>query len=546
MARRLTRRRFPATRFAVLTVSLLSLLVLGGCRGGPRPAATPTEPAPSERELSWTEVEERLQPATVLVHFQGPAGSSSVATGVAYAPGLVVTIVPPLEQGIPNTIEVVPSGSDQPLAARVRSASPCDGIAIVALDDPSGLRAAPLGHPGSVDIGVDVLVYGHSASDPDGTPVSAPAAIAGTVGDPKRAIQQIGVNVDLSGFAPGSLLADRHGAVLGLLLPTGLFLPAERLRELAVPLGEERGWLWLGIGVNEHRNPDRFGTEHGLVVLQVTPNGPAASAGVRPGMLLTALDGQTVDTFPQICEILRQHRQGDELALELRAVDLDSIATLETRIRLGEASDSPPTEVRREPRTRNSTPAISMTWTFEAPHELADWPTGTSALGTGEIRDGSYAITLTQPNSFGVFPPLVLAAGTDQRIAATVSLPEQAGAGLVVRSSQDADGARNLYLCAVVRVDGRLVATCSLALGGQSFVLLPPTPLTELDPATDPLTLELEARDTRLTFRVAGRTVLDEEDPMLGHGQVALWVESFGTVPVTVRFHEVQVELTPR
>ncbi len=529
---------------------LLALaLLLTGCRGFPALGGTPptpTVPRPSETELAWNEVEARLAPATALIRFELPQAGPFLATGIAYAPGLLLTIAPPLEGGAPQSVQVLLPGSSEPRPAELRGVSPCDGVAVVALQPTTDLALAPLAGASETDIGIDVLVYGHSASDPDGAPVSAPAVIAGVTTDTRRAIEEIGVTIDLSGFTYGSLLVNRHAAVLGLLLPTGLFLPAERARAAADVLAEGRGLLWLGLGLSPHRNPQRFGTDRGLVVLRVTPNGPAASAGIEPGMLLTHVDGTELESFAQLCGVLRQHRQGDELTIELRQVTGQELIVTQARPRIGESAQAPLTELRREPRPRPATTPVTTTWTFDRPEEAADWPTGSSQAGTGELRDGSYVITLNQPNAFGIFPPLSLGAGTDQRITARVSLPENAGAGLIVRSSQEPNGSRNLYLCAVVRTGGQLVATCSLAVAGQSAVLLPVTPLAAIDPATDPLELELAAQDTRLLFRVAGETVAELDDPLLGYGQVALWVESFDTVPVTVRFHEVHVELLPR
>lgn len=524
-------------------------LLLVGCRALPWTDAatpTPTVPRPSEAELSWSEVEARLRPATVLVRFELPTGGPFLETGVAYAPGLVLTLAPPLDSGPPQRVQVVLPGSSDPVPADLRGISACDGIAVIAVDPATRLDLAPLGSVGAMQLGIDVLVYGHSTAATSGEPISAPAVVAGAVTDSRRGLEQVGVNIDLTGFTYGALLADRHGAVLGLYAPNGLFLSAEQARYAADRLAEGRGLLWLGVGLSPHRNPERFGTDKGLVVLESTPNGPAASAGLRPGMVLTHLTGTEIESFAQVCGIIREHRQGDELAVRFREISSGELVEAETRVRLGEPAPSTPTELRRAPLRSSSARPVRIAWTFERPDEVPDWPTGANQVGTGAIRDGGYTITLTTPNAFGVFPPTTVGPGTDQRITATVSLPEGAGAGLLVRSSQDPDGRRNFYLCVVVRADGQLLATCSVAIAGDPIVLVPVTPLADVDPTLDPLPLELEARDTRLTFRVADRTVADVENPLLGYGQVALWVESFQTVPVSVTFHDVEVEFVPR
>ncbi len=538
--------RHLRSRIGVCVVLCL-VVAASACRaalpfGGATP--TPTAPVRSETALSWNDVEARLRPATVLVQFTLPGGTTYATTGVTYAPGLVLTVVPPLDQGPPEGLHVRLPDESTFRPAELLGASPCDGVAVVRAEGAGA--GAPLETARTPDIGEDVLVYGYSAGNLDAPAVSLPAALTGPLTDPRRNVDRLGVTVDLSGLTAGALLADRYGAVLGLSLPNGLFVPAERAQEVATLLAEGRGLLWLGLGLSPHRNPERYGTERGLVVLHVSTNGPAAQAGIEPGMLLTHLDDTEIESFAQVCDLLRQHRQGDELRVQLRQPTATHIQLLETRIALGERRSATPIERGREPYPQQAHTPRTRSWSFDRPEDSRDWPTGSSELGTGEVRDGSYTITLTQPNAFGVFEPLSLPLGTDQRIAATVSLPEEAGVGLLVRSTQEADGSRNLYLCAVVRTAGQLVATCSLAIAGQPAVLLPVTPLTGVDPAGDPLELELSAQGDRLRFRVAGQTVADLEDPLLGHGRVGLWVESFESVPLTVRFHDVRVELVPR
>lgn len=287
---------------ATLTVRLLLLLafLLTACRNVPfrnQPTPTPTAPQASEQPLSWPEVEERLRPATVLVQYLRGDREPFPTTGVAYAPGLILTSAPAIDERPPTGVQVVLPGRGDPQAAELLGASLCDGIAVIRLAATDHLALAPLATDKVPDIGEDVLVYGFAAAAPEKPPVSLPATATGTVPDRRRERDEVGVDVAVSDLTPGALMADRHGAVVGLLLPTGQFLPAGPALAIARTLAEGRGLLWLGLGVSEHRNPIHFGTPSGVVVIEATSSGPAATAGIRRGMVLTRLDEQDVSRF---------------------------------------------------------------------------------------------------------------------------------------------------------------------------------------------------------------------------------------------------------
>lgn len=51
--------------------------------------------------------------------------------------------------------------------------------------------------------------------------------------------------------------------------------------------------------------------DHGVFVQQVSPGGPAASAGIRQGDFIVAMGGQTIDANHPFSEVLSAHRPGD-------------------------------------------------------------------------------------------------------------------------------------------------------------------------------------------------------------------------------------------
>ena len=56
---------------------------------------------------------------------------------------------------------------------------------------------------------------------------------------------------------------------------------------------------------------------HGVIVLSVVPEGPAATAGIQPGDALVTLDGAELTTAEDLLGALRRHRPGDIVDVQI-------------------------------------------------------------------------------------------------------------------------------------------------------------------------------------------------------------------------------------
>lgn len=73
----------------------------------------------------------------------------------------------------------------------------------------------------------------------------------------------------------------------------------------------------LGMVVNQVATPAAGSAESGLVVVVVTPNGPAAAAGVKRGDILLKVNDTAVNTVADLRTILKSVKVGDVLKLSL-------------------------------------------------------------------------------------------------------------------------------------------------------------------------------------------------------------------------------------
>jgi putative serine protease PepD len=57
------------------------------------------------------------------------------------------------------------------------------------------------------------------------------------------------------------------------------------------------------------------GLQVGAYLKQVSPAGPAAKAGLKPGDVIVVADGKLVQAFDQLVIIVQEHKPGDRIAV---------------------------------------------------------------------------------------------------------------------------------------------------------------------------------------------------------------------------------------
>ncbi|WP_461029720.1 S1C family serine protease, partial [Streptomyces sparsus] len=284
-------------------------------------------------------------PGVVTLHVRG-SGEQGTGTGfVLDERGHILTnhhVVAPA--GDSGRIRVTFSGGETVTARMVGGDGGYD-LAVVKVDDVSGLKPLPLGNSDSVQVGDPVVAIGApfdlagtvtsgiiSATErpitaggrQDGSDVSYVDALQtdapinpGNSGGPLMDAEGrvIGVNsairaADQGIGAPG----DRQGGSIGL----GFAIPvnqAKRVAEELINTGRATHPV-IGVSLDMSFTGDgaKVGTPDGDGEA-VVPGGPADEAGVEEGDVITAVDGSAVGTGEELIVKIRSHRPGDRLEL---------------------------------------------------------------------------------------------------------------------------------------------------------------------------------------------------------------------------------------
>jgi S1-C subfamily serine protease len=251
-------------------------------------------------------------------------GAGRPASGLIHAPEVVITTVRAL--GREDGLRV--RGEDgRMLEADLAGWDPTTSLALLRVP---GLAGAPM-TVASKDprVGHLALAIGRSWSNA----VSASAGIVAVIGGPLRTGHRRSIDRVLrttapvhDGFAGGALI-DTTGALLGVVTSTRIrgttvVIPTTTAWNTALSVLQHgrlrRGYLGIAgqpVRLPANQRPD--GKEAGLLVAAVTPDSPAAAAGLLVGDVILALDGHQVESPEDLFDLLLGDRVGSGVQLDI-------------------------------------------------------------------------------------------------------------------------------------------------------------------------------------------------------------------------------------
>jgi putative serine protease PepD len=287
-------------------------------------------------------------PSVVTLHVSG-GGEQGTGTGfVLDQQGHILTnnhVVDPA--GSSGEISVTFSGGETAKAKLVGKDSGYD-LAVVKVSGVSGLKPLPLGNSDSVQVGDPVVAIGApfdlqntvtsgiiSAKERpitaggekgDGSDISYVDALQtdapinpGNSGGPLVDIKArvIGINSAIRAADSGSGAEGGQAGSIGL----GFAIPinqGKRVAEELISTGKATHPV-IGVSLDMKYTGDgaRVGEKGKGDAPAVTPGGPGAKAGIRPGDIITKVDGQRVHSGEELIVKIRAHRPGDRLELTL-------------------------------------------------------------------------------------------------------------------------------------------------------------------------------------------------------------------------------------
>jgi S1-C subfamily serine protease len=322
------------------SLSLLSLLAATGLSLATVPAnASPAiPPIPRDAASASAIVGPQIVDIDAKLGFQSAIGAG---TGIVIDPSVILTNNHVIAGATDLTARSIANGQTFP--ASVIGFDRQHDIAVLQLAG-GGLPVANIGNSDSVRVGDPVVSLGN-AGGAGGAPSvedGRVAALSQTVsandaltGSTETLVGLIQIDANIRPGDSGGPTVNSANQVVGMNTAASQNFHLGRGQGFAIPINEAMAiagqirsgassatvhigpTAFLGVGVND------AGGGAGAIIRQVIPTGPAAGAGLNPGDVITAINGQPVNSATALTNILDQHHPGDHVTVGLQGRTAD-------------------------------------------------------------------------------------------------------------------------------------------------------------------------------------------------------------------------------
>jgi S1-C subfamily serine protease len=360
-------------------VALAAGAATGGLIGSMHGVTASTMTAASRTPLSASQIAQRVDPALVdVVTTLGYQGASAAGTGIVLTSDGEVLTNNHVIRGA-TSIKVTDVGNGRTYTAKVVGYDASKDVAVIKLQNASGLTTANLGDSSSVQTGDAVTALGN-AGGKGGTPSVANGAVTalnqsitasdeGSGANSEQLSGLIETNADIQPGDSGGALVDAYGQVIGMntAASSGTQFQSESgqsaAQAYAIPIdnaetiadqieaGQGSSTVHIGatafLGIQSGGSSsgsssgsgsgdsggfggfggfgqgdgsgfgqgDGSGASSGVTISGALSGSPAASAGLTAGDTITSVDGQAVSSASDIQQALVKHHPGDKISV---------------------------------------------------------------------------------------------------------------------------------------------------------------------------------------------------------------------------------------
>jgi S1-C subfamily serine protease len=274
------------------------------------------------------EILAKVQDAVVTIRTNLGAGTGMIIT----SDGEVVTNNHVIDRATSITVTLFNSTLARPATLLGHDAT--DDVAVLKVDNISGLPTVTLGDSSKSQVGDDVIAIGNALNLPGGPTVTEGivSALGRNLPDPSEPQNLIQTDAAINPGNSGGPLVNASGQVIGmntlviqaansqeLAQNLGFAIPVNSIKPLIPDLvrGVNRNPGYLGASVADMTSQiaRRFGigVDSGGFVAGLVANGPAASAGIDVDDVITEIGGRPVGDSSSVVTQVRSHQPGSKV-----------------------------------------------------------------------------------------------------------------------------------------------------------------------------------------------------------------------------------------
>ncbi|MGW4121192.1 trypsin-like peptidase domain-containing protein [Nocardia sp. NPDC004711] len=312
-----------------------------------------TAPAP---EGSVQAVAQKVLPSVVMIRVAGARAEGEGSGVILSSDGLILTNNHVVSGAGQNAKMDVAFSDGTTAPATVVGADPVSDIAVIRVTGKTGLQPIDLGQSANLQVGQGVVAIG-SPLGLAGTVTSGivsslnrPVSTSGEPGAQGTVIDAIQTDAAINPGNSGGALVDMTGKLIGIntaiatmgtaesagaqsgSIGLGFAIPVDTARRVADELIKNGKATYAQIGVTVRAQDD----VNGARVMDVSPDGPAAKAGIPKNAIITKIDDQIVDSGNSLIAGVRSHRPGDKVKVTYTDDQGKNPKTVE--VTLGEAA----------------------------------------------------------------------------------------------------------------------------------------------------------------------------------------------------------------
>ncbi len=222
--------------------------------------------------------------------------------------------------------------SGKTFPARIVGTDRFADLAVLKVTTSERLPVAELGNSGTLQVGQLAVAIGNPFGLGHTVTVGVISALNRSIQVPGLVIENlIQTDAAINPGNSGGALVDSRGTVIGIntaIVPNavgiGFAIPIDSARAIMDQLIRSghvirpyAGITWGGDVDQSIASQYNLPVDHGVIVREVDPRGPAAAAGIQAGDIIVAVDGKRVANWNEFIRELFSRRPGDRVRLDV-------------------------------------------------------------------------------------------------------------------------------------------------------------------------------------------------------------------------------------